>query len=344
MSLVRRLRTLTRAPSGRLTNLQLFVALLVTFATGVGAVATGSERGRWVVVGHGVAAAVVVLLIPWKRRVVRAGLPLHPYGRWPSLLLAVLTLATLLLGLGWGTGLVRSVAGTEGLWWHIAVALALVPVLLWHLFARGVRPRRTDVSRRVLLRAGLLGVVGGGLYAAVTALPVPGAVRRFTGSYEVGSFNPASMPNTIWLNDTVPAINANDWRLTIVDTSGPYELTLPELRRDAQTWQATLDCTSGWYAHQDWTGVPVSRLIRDFGDARSLRVHSATGYWIRLPVSDLDSVLLATDVGGQPLSLGHGYPLRLVVPGRRGYWWVKWVDRVELQTTPWWWQPPFPVT
>jgi DMSO/TMAO reductase YedYZ molybdopterin-dependent catalytic subunit len=344
MSLVRRLKTVTRAPSGRLTNLQLFMALLITFATGVGAVATGSERGRWVVVAHGVAAAVVVLLIPWKTRVARAGVPLHPYGRWPSLLLAVLTLVALLLGLGYGTGLVRSIAGTEGLWWHVAVALALVPVLLWHLVARRVRPRRTDASRRVLLRTGLLTAVGGGLYAAVNVLPLPGAARRFTGSYELASFNPPAMPNTIWLNDTAPTIRANDWRLTVVDTHGRYDLTLPDLRHDVQTWRSTLDCTSGWYAHQDWTGVPVSRLIRDVGDARSLRVHSTSGYWVRLPIADLDSLLLATDVGGKPLSTGHGFPLRLVAPGRRGYWWVKWVDRIELQTTPWWWQPPFPVT
>jgi DMSO/TMAO reductase YedYZ molybdopterin-dependent catalytic subunit len=88
----------------------------------------------------------------------------------------------------------------------------------------------------------------------------------------------------------------------------------------------------------------VSRLIGDVGTARSLYVHSTTGYWVRLPVADLDHLLLATHVGGQPLSVGHGYPLRLVAPGRRGFWWVKWVDRVELQSTPWWWQPPFPVT
>jgi DMSO/TMAO reductase YedYZ molybdopterin-dependent catalytic subunit len=56
------------------------------------------------------------------------------------------------------------------------------------------------------------------------------------------------------------------------------------------------------------------------------------------------AVLLATRAGGAPLSVAHGYPVRLVAPGRRGFWWVKWVDRIELRPTSWWWQPPFPVT
>ena len=106
--------------------------------------------------------------------------------------------------------------------------------------------------------------------------------------------------------------------------------------------RATLDCTSGWYSHQDWTGVPLGTLLHRGPGTQSLYVHSVTGYWVRFPIHDLDRLLLATQMGGAPLSANHGFPVRLVAPGRRGYWWVKWVDRVEVQTTPSWWQPPFP--
>jgi len=345
------LRRLLRPP-GRQTNQALLVMLLLAFGTGVATVAIGSPDGAWVAIGHGICGMAVVLLIPWKSRVVRGGLRRARLSRWLSLLLAVLALFTLIAGLGYATGLVRSIAGKPGLWVHIAVALTLVPLVVWHVWARGIRargirPRRTDLSRRALLRAGVVAGGAVGVYtaaaAAITGLGLPGAKRRFTGSYETASFRPAAMPTTSWLLDAVPTVDPDRWRLSIKDGQGRRELTLAQLTAYDTTVRATLDCTSGWCSHQDWTGLPLAALLHRKGNAQSVYVHSVTGYWVRFPIHDMDRLLLATQVGGAPLSADHGFPVRLVAPGRRGYWWVKWVDRIELQTTPSWWQPPFPL-
>jgi DMSO/TMAO reductase YedYZ molybdopterin-dependent catalytic subunit len=339
------LRTLLRPP-GRQTNQALLVVLLFAFGTGVATVAIGSPDGAWVAIGHGICGLAVVLLIPWKSRVVRGGLRRARLSRWLSLLLAALALFTLIAGLGYATGLVRSIAGMPGLWVHIAVALLLVPLAVWHVWARRIRPRRADLSRRALLRGGVVAVGAAGLYAAgeaaVRVLGLPGARRRFTGSYETASFRPEAMPSTSWLLDAVPGVDPDRWRLTVNDGQGPRELTLAQLTAYGTQVRATLDCTSGWYSHQDWTGVPLGTLVHRGPGAQSVYVHSVTGYWVRLPIHNLDRLLLATQVGGAPLSADHGFPARLVAPGRRGYWWVKWVDRIELQTTPSWWQPLFP--
>jgi DMSO/TMAO reductase YedYZ molybdopterin-dependent catalytic subunit len=337
-----------RAPPGRLTNLALLAGLLLAFATGTGVVAAGSSPGRLVALAHGVVGLAVVLLVPWKTRIVRRGLRRARRSRWASLLLAALASITLLTGLGYATGLLRSVAGTRGMWLHVAAALTLLPLVAWHVLARPARARRTDLTRRTLLRAGALTAVAGGVYLASSAVVrlggLPGAGRRFTGSYDTGSFEPASMPSTVWLDDRTPRIDPDAWRLVVADADGERALSLADLVAFDARVRAVLDCTGGWYAEQDWVGAPVSALVGGRGDARSVLVRSATGYWIRFPVGDLDRLLLATRVGGEPLAPRHGFPARLVAPGRRGFWWVKWVDRIELQDTPWWWQSPFPVT
>ena len=52
---------------------------------------------------------------------------------------------------------------------------------------------------------------------------------------------------------------------------------------------------------------------------------------------------LATGFQSGPLTRGTGAPVRLVAPGRRGFWWVKWVASVELSDTPAYAQAPFPL-
>ncbi len=59
-------------------------------------------------------------------------------------------------------------------------------------------------------------------------------------------------------------------------------------------------------------------------------VTSVTGYRRTFPIADAGSLWLATRCQGRLLDAGHGAPVRLVAPGRRGFWWVKWVASVEL--------------
>jgi DMSO/TMAO reductase YedYZ molybdopterin-dependent catalytic subunit len=152
------------------------------------------------------------------------------------------------------------------------------------------------------------------------------------------------MPVTQWFTDELPEEPGR--HLTVVVGGRSSRIAVEDLDR-GDTLRAVLDCTGGWYAEQEWTGVRLDALLREAGgalpDGGSVDVVSATGYRRRLPLADAQHLLLATSVAGRPLSDGHGAPVRLVAPGRRGFWWVKWVTRVEVVDAPWWLQSPFPL-
>jgi DMSO/TMAO reductase YedYZ molybdopterin-dependent catalytic subunit len=114
----------------------------------------------------------------------------------------------------------------------------------------------------------------------------------------------------------------------------------------AASHTVTLDCTSGWYSEQVWHGVPLRTLLaaaEPLGAAQSVTVRSVSGYERRFPLAEAEDALLALMVAGAPLSHGHGFPLRLVVPKRRGFHWVKWVEQIEVNETPAALQPPVPL-
>ena len=106
--------------------------------------------------------------------------------------------------------------------------------------------------------SGLLGAGAAGLYFAASGAvrlgALSGANRRFTGSYETGSFDPEVMPTTSWLVDPILAVDPDRWRLTIVDDVGRYQLGLDELAAFGVRMRATLDCAWSHPAGEDTGG------------------------------------------------------------------------------------------
>jgi hypothetical protein len=258
-----------------------------------------------------------------------------------------LVIASVVAGILHSTGLLVAVGAISAMEVHVGAALAAVPFVAWHVIARRIPVRAVDFSRRSLLRAGALlagaGLAYGAGETASRLLSLPGSARRFTGSYEYGSLDPAQLPVTQWMFDSVPALDPATWRLTVRAGQVVRQWTYQELLAFDDRVRATLDCTGGFYSTQDWSGVWLSRLLPAGAADGSLHVHSFTGYDRRFAIGDAARLLIATRLGGMPLDPGHGFPLRLVAPDRRGYWWVKWVTAIEVEELPSWWQLPFPM-
>ena len=304
----------------------------------------GSPGGAWVFGAHALAGIALALLLVFKlRRVLpRIGAQARRDPRTLRGLLALgLVLAVLVSGTVWSTAGRVGVAGYTVLFWHAALGAVLAVGMAAHALVRAKRPRGRDLAdRRQFLTAAALGV---GVFAAwqlqrplQQTLGVPGARRRFTGSYDAGSFTGNAFPTTSWVADR-PRPLARGYRLTVAGSvRQPLAIVAAELDRgDALT--ATLDCTGGFFSTQHWRGVRLGRLLDEVGvepGARHVRVISRTGYRWSFDLHDARAVLLATHVGAEPLSHGHGAPCRLVAPGRRGFQWVKWVERVEVHEDP----------
>jgi MFS family permease len=315
------------------TLLALFV--IATLSGGLAFTLGSAPLATVVVMVHGASGLGLLVLVPAKMRIVRRGL--RRRGR--SRKVISWTLSALVLG-AIGGGLLHAlggfvpVLGLLPMQIHVGSALLAAVLLAGHVIP--YRHRRWPLVRRVDLhrRAGLKGaaIIAG---AAVLSAVVPGRPRRFTGSHQVDA---AAMPVTQWLFDPLLRLDAAAWRLRLPTRT----LDLDGLAALPQTTvRAVIDCTGGWWAEELWSGVRLADL--GLPTSASVDVVSATGYRRRLPASDGGTVLLATHAGGQPLADGHGGPARLVVPGRRGFWWVKWVVAVEETDEPWWLQPPLPL-
>jgi DMSO/TMAO reductase YedYZ molybdopterin-dependent catalytic subunit len=141
----------------------------------------------------------------------------------------------------------------------------------------------------------------------------------------------------------VDRATASSYRLDVEGAvTRPLSLTLSDLQGLAQR-EATLpiSCVEGWSATARWRGVGVGDLLAlaGVGERRDVEVEvhsleeggaynrSVLNHW---HARDRDT-LLALELGGEPLHLDHGFPLRLIGPNRPGVHQTKWVTRLVVR-------------
>ena len=136
----------------------------------------------------------------------------------------------------------------------------------------------------------------------------------------------------------VPNVDLDRFFLTVdgaVDR--PLSLSWPELQAmPLVNRQVRMDCVGGFRNNSVMTGVAIHRLL-DLAavspQARRVVFHCLDGYYVSLEVKDLREreAFLASATNGEELPK-FGFPLRLAMPGKYGYQWAKWVQRLEVVT------------
>jgi DMSO/TMAO reductase YedYZ molybdopterin-dependent catalytic subunit len=135
-----------------------------------------------------------------------------------------------------------------------------------------------------------------------------------------------------------PEINITEYRL-IIDglVENPLSLTYKDIMEyPTVTDVVLLICPDTFADNAEWTGVPVITLLNEAdikAEASEVVFYAVDGYKQELYLDTVqqEGVFLAHTVNGELLPPEHGYPLRLVVKGEYGLFWVKWLERIEIK-------------
>ena len=163
-------------------------------------------------------------------------------------------------------------------------------------------------------------------------------------------YDPARLPPGQYLTTKWPVLHAGsvarydglaDWTLRVFgDVENELELTWKEfLQLPHSSNVQDIHCVTRWSKFDtSFEGVhwrELARLAAPHPTARFVIAHAEAGFTSNIPLSFLEdeSALLATHGDGEPLTPDHGYPLRLVIPGK--YFWksAKWLRGIELSAT-----------
>lgn len=243
--------------------------------------------------------------------------------------------------------------------WIVAGSVLLHLAVTWPAIRRGWRdgesPRpggghpRGEAAESAVAGSGSIsrrGVVwAAAAAAAAVVVTTAGQSSRLLG--RAGVFAPRSpedVPGGIPVNRTAAGAGVlaagldAGYRLSV---GGPRarDFTLPDLAALPQVEvDLPIACVEGWSATGRWGGPRLRDVLAACGvdPGATVRVQSLErgGLYAAAEVppafAQHPDTLLALRLAGRPLSLDHGYPVRLIAPNRPGVLQTKWVRRVEV--------------
>lgn len=167
-----------------------------------------------------------------------------------------------------------------------------------------------------------------------------------------GEYNEGDISPYFWHNGAFPTTDAyrrlfdegfTSWRLKIGGlVDHPVELSLDDLRLLPRHEQITQHfCIQGWSGVAKWGGVSMStilELVDPTPEARWVVFYSLGDgpdgglYYDAHPIEQMryHLTMLAYDMNDQPLSYGHGAPLRLRNEVQLGFKQVKWLAGIDF--------------
>ncbi len=144
------------------------------------------------------------------------------------------------------------------------------------------------------------------------------------------------------MGQTEHTVDLKKWRLEITgDVEEDFDLTYQDVFKFPEIIKKVLLICPGFFAlNGKWKGISMGPFLTSLKLNKNATHVRFTGPKGRLqeteiyPLDELYSnkVFLAYEVNDKPLSMKHGYPLRIVANGYFGSSWIKYVDQVRVES------------
>jgi DMSO/TMAO reductase YedYZ molybdopterin-dependent catalytic subunit len=140
-----------------------------------------------------------------------------------------------------------------------------------------------------------------------------------------------------------PSFKAEDWQLLVTGSDGnPLKITIEEIKALPKT-EIVYDfkCVEGWDQIQHWAGVKFSDFIQHFqleeqAKKNYVGLETPDGkYYVGLDRESAfhPQTILAYEMNDQPVTDGHGAPLRLIIPVKYGIKNLKRIGSITFSDT-----------